>query len=134
VYTTANLGVNNLTITVKDYSTNASTCVSQVTVIPFNNIQDFQQNDTGNKGVFDFAVYPNPTSGETNVAFELPVEQEFEIRVFDLAGRLIYNSLNVGAPGVNIQSLRLNGIAAGVYILDFQSDDLKAQKRLIIQE
>jgi hypothetical protein len=36
VYKTFNIGNNNLSITVKDWSGNASTCVSVVTVLPFN--------------------------------------------------------------------------------------------------
>ncbi len=37
VHTTAHLGNNNLTITVKDWSNNAATCVSVVTVLPYSN-------------------------------------------------------------------------------------------------
>ncbi len=133
IYNTSNIGNNNLTITVKDWSGNPATCVSVVTVLPFSSSNDFQQGGV-KQGAFEFAVFPNPTSGEATVAFELPLEQAFVVRVFDMAGRLVYSRSDIGVVGENSQALSLGGIAAGVYIVDFQSDDLKAQKRLVVQE
>ena len=136
VYTTANLGANNLTVTVKDWSGNASTCVSVVTVvIPDNG--NFQQGGKG-KGVkagnLDFAVYPNPTQGSATLAFQLPAEQTFVLRIFDTAGRMVYNQKGLGMEGENILPLRLEGIASGVYLIDLQSDNWMVQKRLMVQE
>ncbi len=132
LYSTANIGNNNLTITVKDWSGNAATCVSVVTVLPFSG-NTFQQG-AAKQGAFEFAVFPNPTSGEATVAFELPVEQAFVVSVFDMSGRLVYRQEDIGVAGENSQPVSLGGIAAGVYIVDFQSAGLKAQKRLVVQE
>jgi len=140
VYTTANIGNNNLTITVKDWSNNGSTCVSVVTVVPFNGLQSpppagAPGGDTGNGLTeFAFALYPNPTSGDVSVAFELPAEQPVSLRVFDMQGRMILSREEEGLAGENILSLRLKDIPAGLYLVDFQSADLKAQRRLMVQE
>jgi hypothetical protein len=136
VYKTANLGANNLTITVKDWSGNASTCVSVVTVILPGN-SDFQQGGGDDKGGiignFDFILFPNPTSGEATMAFELPAEQTFSFRIFDTSGRMIYSREDIGFEGENIIPLHMDDLAPGVYMLDFQSKNLKVQKRLVLQ-
>jgi hypothetical protein len=137
VYTTANLGENYLNITVKDYSNNASSCTSVVTVLQFGSIQSEDENDlkpvvlTSNT---DFTVFPNPTTGEATVAFELPAEQAFQLQVFDMSGRMVYDQNAAGLEGENAIPVRLNGLAPGVYILDFQTEGLRKQKRLVIQQ
>jgi len=141
VYNSSNLGDNNLTITVKDWSGNAATCVSIVTVEPFMSPSPLAPGHSGSEESFrvdasDFAfhVYPNPTSGDVAVAFELPAEQPVWIRVFDLQGRLILSHQDLGLEGENTYWLGLKGLASGMYIVDFQSEDLKGQKRLVVQE
>jgi hypothetical protein len=121
---------------VKDWSGNAATCVSVVTVIlPGNG--DFQQGGgTGKGGLighFDFILYPNPTNGEATMAFELPAEQVFSFRIFDTAGRMIYHREDLGVEGENVMPLDLASLAPGVYLIDFQSENLKVQKRLVLQ-
>ncbi len=143
VYTAANLGVNYLTITVKDYSGNPSTCVSQVTVLPFSAPPDYGDGGddrslfsdySDEEGVFDVLVYPNPTTGDAMIAFELTTAQPFAVRVFDLSGRMVFSRQSDGVPGENYQPINLEGIASGVYIVDFQSEGLKVQKRLVVQQ
>jgi hypothetical protein len=136
VYTTANLGANNLTITVKDWSGNAATCVSVVTVAPAGNGSLQQWGGTGKVGnqVFgDFNVYPNPSIGDVKMSFELPAEQAFCLRIIDLAGRVVYSHEDLGVEGENLMPLRLDGFVPGVYLIDFHSENLKAQKRLVLQ-
>ncbi|MBK6996398.1 MAG: HYR domain-containing protein [Lewinellaceae bacterium] len=141
VYTSAHLGNNNLTITVKDFSGNASTCVSVVTVGPFLNPSPLAPDHLGSEeslsaGVSDFAfhVFPNPTSGDVAVAFELLADQPVIIRVFDLQGRMILSHQDLGLEGENTYWLGLKGLTPGMYIVDFQSEGLKGQKRLVVQE
>ncbi len=136
VYTMANLGANNLTIAVKDWSGNAATCVSVVTVIPFAGNSDFQNGDDDKRlnTPFDLTVFPNPTTGDVNLTFELPGEQTFIVRAFDLSGRLVYSHAATGVRGQNYLPVRFEGILPGIYLLDFQSETIKSITRLIVQE
>ena len=136
VYTTANLGANNLTITVKDWSANGANCVSVVTVIlPSNG--DFQngggEGKGGQDGIFDLSIYPNPTSGEAMMAFELPEEQLFAFRIFDTSGRMVFSQENIGQPGENFMPLQFENLLPGVYVIDFQTENWKVQKRVLLQ-
>jgi hypothetical protein len=138
VYTTAHIGNNNLTITVKDWSGNGATCVSVVTVQPFN-----FQGDSGERAdkvqqdlsaTANLSLFPNPTMGDATLKFELSAAQVFSVRLFDMTGREVFILEDEGTPGENDLLIRLNGVASGIYLLDFQTQDVKAQMRLMVQE
>lgn len=135
VYTTANLGPNNLTVTVKDWSGNAATCVSVVTVVPFGGDNNARpERSAAAAETLGFTVFPNPTNGEATLVFALPTEETFTVRIFDASGRLVYLDENLGRAGENSIPLHLNGYAPGIYLLDVQSEKWKVQKRLVVQQ
>jgi hypothetical protein len=138
VYNTSNLGPNNLVITIRDGALNLASCTSVITVLPYggNNLQSPDNGANTLGGImedFDLSVFPNPTAGATTVAFNLPTEQSFALRVFDLSGRLVMERHGEGFEGENAIRLESGSLSQGLYILDFQSERLKAQKRLVVQ-
>jgi hypothetical protein len=64
----------------------------------------------------------------------LPAEQQFSYRLFDISGRMIYSQENMGIEGENVVPLRLENLTPGIYLIDFQSDTWKVQKRLVLQK
>ncbi|MEZ4894796.1 MAG: T9SS type A sorting domain-containing protein [Saprospiraceae bacterium] len=78
-------------------------------------------------------MYPNPTDNEANIVFSLDAEKPYSIRAYDMAGRLIFSREGRGVIGNNSLPIVLTGIAPGVYVLDFTSEDVNVQKRLVIQ-
>lgn len=147
-YTAANLGVNNLTITVKDWSGNAAACVSQVTVQPYGGGQLVGQiNDTAGENPdaepaearnevaateVAVQVFPNPAVGDATVSFQLPADQQVSLRVFDQGGRLVLRQDLAGTAGENRATLALTGMPAGLYLVDFQAGEQYVQKRLAV--
>ncbi|MEO6036832.1 MAG: T9SS type A sorting domain-containing protein, partial [Saprospiraceae bacterium] len=144
VYTAANIGTNNLSILVKDFSGNGTTCISVVTVSSTTNNSFFEndpntisalQTATGSAGGaaqtlpqaraevpdFHLVIYPNPTAGEATMAFELPVEQEFHLVVYDLLGRVVLRQAGMGLRGLNHCPLALGEAGAGLYLLELQA-------------
>jgi hypothetical protein len=139
VYTSANLGVNNLTITVKDWSNNAATCVSQVTVVPFNNAggntADRNENatETALPATTEVDLFPNPADHLVHFRFEAPEEASVALRLYDLNGRVVLQAHINAVAGENIYDLPLQEIPAGVYLAELQSDAVQARKRLVVQ-
>ncbi|MEI6411758.1 MAG: HYR domain-containing protein, partial [Bacteroidota bacterium] len=133
IYTTANLGPNNLTITVKDWSGNPATCVSVVTVMPYNSsiTNDDRSNQAENTGL-DLRLYPNPTAGEAVLAFELPENQDYNLQVTDMTGRVIMRQKQDGVQGENNTLLESNNWPGGVYLIRIESGGVQAQKRLVV--
>jgi hypothetical protein len=73
-----NLGNNNLTITVKDWSANGSNCVSVVQVLPFSGLKSPGSERDSNPLDENtaFSVFPNPSTGTGTLAFELSKEED----------------------------------------------------------
>ncbi len=136
VYTSANLGNNNLNITAKDWSNNGSTCVSVVQVLPYNglgNMDDRQGNTAQLEESVALKVFPNPSAGEGILNFELPKAQDFTVILFDLSGKILWSQQGSGAEGQNTLSINASNLPASVYFIDFQSESLKKQTRWVIQ-
>ncbi|MBC7775444.1 MAG: T9SS type A sorting domain-containing protein, partial [Phycisphaerae bacterium] len=121
-------GVYNLAITVKDWSGNASTCTSVVTVLPNG------PSEKPNNGKFNVALYPNPTDGPLNMEFELPESQAFELTVYNLAGKLVTHQKGAGEKGANNVSVQLDNLKPGIYFMELRSEQLKARRRLVLQK
>ena len=78
----------------------------------------------------DFAIYPNPTSG--NVAIQLSQPSDFTYSIYDLTGKMIVPDFEV----INLSQivLDLDAIAKGLYFITIQFDNgQKISKKLIKQ-
>ncbi|MBC7778037.1 MAG: T9SS type A sorting domain-containing protein, partial [Phycisphaerae bacterium] len=138
VYTTANLGNNSLSITVKDWSGNGATCSSVVTVQPFTGLRGSSGDRNDKKpstatATANLTLYPNPTAGDAMIDFELTEDQSVALRVFDLTGRMVLNQNLEGAKGSNQSRLEMATMPNGVYVVEIQAGDARKQKRLVVQ-
>lgn len=136
IYTTAHIGVNNLTVTVKDWSNNAATCVAQVTVLPYNNFgatTEDRESAAGENPFNEFAIFPNPTSGDVVLEFELPVDQDFSIAIFDMSGRIVSRQTSHGLAGANQFRLSTEHLTSGVFIVEYSTGEGRSRKKLVVQ-
>ncbi|MDN3723956.1 carboxypeptidase regulatory-like domain-containing protein [Aequorivita sp. SDUM287046] len=70
----------------------------------------------------EFLVYPNPTSGR----FSLEMESQATVTIYDLNGRILYTG--VKQAGTSIME---HDFAAGTYIIQVQTENGSATKKLI---
>lgn len=147
VYTTFNLGVNSLTITVKDWSGNSDVCVSQVTVLPAGSqpppngggtdteMQIAEPSDAvESTRALDVLVFPNPTAGDVTVVFVLENEQPYQLRLFDLNGRLLRHEQLDGFAGENAVTLPLGDLPTGLYFLDILTEMIHGRQKIVVQK
>jgi hypothetical protein len=141
VYNSANLGNNNLVITVKDYSGNASNCTSVVTVLPPGpvwlqnavNTRDCVSEDSPvDSAGFEVLLYPNPTTGQITMTFQLETEQEIALSIFSSEGRLVGDKNWMGAKGENTTALDLQSLGNGIYWINLHTGGINAQKRVVV--
>jgi hypothetical protein len=141
VYTAANLGNNNLVITVKDWSNNASTCTSVVTVLPPQSPPSYKGTTSGNGQTgytggdasdLHFALYPNPTTGLVTLAFHLENDQDMALNIFNNEGRLVESKRLSGVAGDNLLGLDLAAQGTGVYWITVRAGQMSAQKRVLV--
>ena len=77
-----------------------------------------------------FNLYPNPAKEEVTIMIDTK-EQEAEIEIFDLSGKLIFNKNVLG--GFKAYNLDLSSYQKGFYVLAITINGVKSQKKLVIQ-
>jgi hypothetical protein len=75
-------------------------------------------------------IYPNPANEFVYINFGAQVKQQGQVRIIDLAGRTVLTSAVI--PGYSIQKLDINGLANGVYLVQWiESGLIKGRERLV---
>jgi glycosidase len=83
--------------------------------------------------VLKMALLPNPATGATTVAYELPTGTTATIAVQNLLGQTIRQLAPARqAAGAQTQALALQGLAPGVYLVKLQAGELTQTARLLV--
>ncbi|MBK7850661.1 MAG: DNRLRE domain-containing protein [Bacteroidetes bacterium] len=84
--------------------------------------------------LYNLEVFPNPTTNDFNVRFDLKRSSNIRISISDLQGRLIWNKdlnrFSAGEQNYVIHSDEFS-ISNGLYILDVQSDAGHMRKKIV---
>ena len=86
-----------------------------------------------NEGEFLVNVYPNPTSGESNLEFYVPLQTKVNIEIYDMEGRLLQTILREEAreAGLYMVHIDLSNYPQGIYIIDVRTAHQKKILRLV---
>ncbi len=77
-------------------------------------------------------VYPNPSSGLTNISYFLKTSKTVTIELIDISGKLIKQLLNETEHGGNHSHiLNLNTVPSGVYFVKTSIDGITVSQKLI---
>ncbi|MEE9553325.1 MAG: MXAN_6640 family putative metalloprotease [candidate division Zixibacteria bacterium] len=77
-------------------------------------------------------VYPNPFNGSASIAFTLPIDENFEIRVYDITGRRVLTRRESGRQGYNSVNLKIpEPLAGGVYFFALERDNQVLRGKLM---
>jgi subtilisin-like proprotein convertase family protein len=87
---------------------------------------------TENFGLTDFKIYPNPNHGNFMVQFNSNSGNDVKINVNDIRGRQIFEK-SYQNTGLFNESLQLNNLQSGVYLVTVQDGDRKEVKKIVIQ-
>ncbi len=82
-------------------------------------------------GLDNFSLYPNPNNGSFNIKFNSSSNNDITINVNDMRGRQIFNK-SYQNTGLIDQSLQLNNVQDGVYLVTVQDGNRKEVKKIII--
>ncbi|MEO0787476.1 MAG: T9SS type A sorting domain-containing protein [Bacteroidota bacterium] len=82
----------------------------------------------------DIKLFPNPTSGVTNLSFNLSRTENLEVAVFDLLGRPVSN-LNLGRVNGGRQQIELptDQLASGMYTVVLSNGQAQRQLKLVVR-
>jgi hypothetical protein len=100
-----------------------------ITEMNFNQV--LATDDITNDLTFGF-IAPNPTSGETTIAYSVKNAQEVTIEVVDLAGKtLISINENVLSAGTQFSSFDASNLASGVYCVNIKTNNTISSQKFI---
>jgi hypothetical protein len=80
-----------------------------------------------------YTVYPNPTTGVLSVDFETLSGGNLEVRVLDLAGRVVTRNTIAISAGSNSFSVDLSSNPAGIYMLQLQEGERVETVKVILK-
>ena len=136
---TFNQGVSTITWTVKDVNGNTSTCTTKVTVLPTTNsyctpaplvdpgpVVNPKFTEVEVPGL-SITAWPNPSENYFNLKVQSPLKETVEIRMFDMAGKLVQT--NRGAPG---DTYTLGStLVSGMYIIEVRQAGKTARTKVV---
>lgn len=76
-----------------------------------------------------FTIYPNPNNGSFTISSDKIID-DVNIEVYDIRGRKVYNELYRNFEN---ETIRLNAVQSGMYLLNIISGNKKVTKKIIIQ-
>src|SRR5690606_31543539 len=79
-----------------------------------------------------FRVYPNPTNGNLWVVFNSTTNNPVNITLFDIRGRLVLNTDYANQGGLFQETLDLNGLMSGMYLVTISDGNVKVNKKIIV--
>jgi len=82
------------------------------------------------KDSFDFNIYPNPFSNETNLKFQNLNGEKLIIRLIDIRGRILREYNNVTS---NQLIVKKESLTKGMYYIQIESKKHVAQKPIVIE-
>lgn len=82
-----------------------------------------------------FEMYPNPTSNNTTLAFNLTKDQNVDIEVYNMLGDVVY-SANQGMLSSGQHTVMINGstLSNGIYMVRIITDGGATTQKLVIQK
>jgi hypothetical protein len=86
------------------------------------------------KSLGSLNVFPNPSDGSfSNVVFEAPFENDYQLTVYDVSGRLILDKSVHANAGSNQIGLDVSGMDKGVYFMVVKDHESSLKTKFLIE-
>jgi len=96
-------------------------------------VGDEEYSENGISNDANLTIFPNPSSDNINVSFDLSDNSNVQLKVFDLSGKLMYsrniNSLSKGNQKVEV---KVDSFSRGTYLLQLISGNKTSTAKLVI--
>jgi hypothetical protein len=83
--------------------------------------------------VMAMTVYPNPARENVTVQFNSDVQSQYNLRLLDVTGRVVFNEAGESVAGMNMKEIKLSEIQSGVYFIHMESAGQSEITRLVIE-
>ncbi len=83
---------------------------------------------------YELQTYPNPFNASTTLSFTLPIEEDVNLRVYDIAGRLVKTLVDQErmAAGDHRFTFDAAGLPSGIYLCRLRAGEQSALQKLVL--
>ena len=83
---------------------------------------------------FNFNLYPNPAQNVTNIEVYMIENNQLDIEVLDLAGKIVYSKLNIESINNNLIEINTDELINGMYFVKLSTGTKTITKKLVINK
>ncbi|MEL6843706.1 MAG: T9SS type A sorting domain-containing protein, partial [Bacteroidota bacterium] len=82
----------------------------------------------------DFRLYPNPARNQIALRYQLPLQQQLQLEVFDQQGRKVHRHSIEGGSGIQEYALTLQNWSQGLYLLRVSDSEKVVWERKFVKQ
>jgi hypothetical protein len=84
---------------------------------------------------FPLRVFPNPTESETTIEYDVVKKGRIKINIYDFTGKLLRTVLDE-EKNINTYQVKLNNenLSSGMYVIDYQLDDIHVESMRMMKK
>lgn len=83
---------------------------------------------------FNLSIYPNPATNLTTIRYNLPDAKAITLKLYNITGSLVKAHENPSPTKDGIIFLDTKALPSGVYILRFNSGDIKVTRKIVLEK
>jgi hypothetical protein len=83
--------------------------------------------------VYALSIYPNPSNGEFNVSFNASVTEKYTLKVYDEAGKLVFDAQIENQNGTYVKQVQLGKVASGIYNVSLSNGSVESNRKVIVK-
>jgi hypothetical protein len=82
----------------------------------------------------DVSIYPNPSNGQFIVGYNATSSGDYQIRIFDMTGRVVFSQSYSAGVGQNSIHIDMGHYRQGIYLLEMSDINLNSNKNTSIHK
>jgi hypothetical protein len=83
--------------------------------------------------VYALSIYPNPSNGDFNVSFNTSVTEKYTLKVYDQAGKLVFDTQIENQSGTYVKQVQLGKVASGIYNVSLSNGAIETSRKVIVK-
>ena len=104
------------------------------TISPFSTIETFTTTSSREAaGLADLKTWPVPAQDQINLSWQGLKEGPVRIRIADVLGRLVHMEEPAGVEGLNLMTMSLAHLPAGIYVVQLSDGESLLEDRILIE-